>query len=69
VICGGEALQPDDCVQCELPHAAASVHVLWELHDSVRRIPDPNCLFTRRALRLCPYTLPTRGPGWLRELP
>ena len=41
MICGGEEVGPDDCVQCELPDSGASVRVLWELPGSVRRVPDP----------------------------
>ena len=69
MICGGEELRPDDCVPCELPDSAASVRVLWELPGSVRRVPDPDALSTGTALRLRPYILPTRGAGWLSELP
>jgi len=69
MICGGEELRPDDCVPCELPDSAASVRLLWELPDSVRRVPDPYALSTGTALRLRPYILPTRGAAWLVELP
>ena len=69
MICGGEELRPDDCLPCELPDSAASVHVLWELPGSVRRVPDPDALSTGTALRLRPYILPTRGAGWQSELP
>jgi len=69
MICGGEELRPDDCVPCERPDLAASVRVLWELPGSVRRVPDPDALSTGTALRPRPYILPTRGAGWLSELP
>ena len=69
MICGGEELRPDDCVPCELPDSAASVRVLWELPGSIRRVLDPDALSTGTALRLRPYILPTRGAGWLSELP
>jgi len=69
MICGGEELRPYDCVPCELHDSAASVRVLWKLPGSVRRVPDPNALSTGTPLRLRPYILPTRGAGWLSELP
>ena len=69
MICGGEELRPDDCVPCELPDLATSVRVLWELPNSVRRVPDPDALSTGTALCLRPYILPTRAAGWLSELP
>jgi len=69
MICGGEELQPDDCVPCELPDLATSVRVLWELRDFVCHVPDPDALSTGRAWHLRPYILPTRGAGWLSELP
>jgi len=69
MIWGGEELRPDDCLPCELPDSAASVDVLWELPGSVHRVPDPDALSTDTALRLRPYILPTRGAGWLSELP
>jgi len=69
MICGGEELRPDDYVPCELPDSAASVRVLWELPDSVRRVPDPDALSTGTVLRLRPYILPTRRACWLSELP
>ena len=69
MICGGEELRPDDCVTCELHDSAARVRVPGELPDSVRRVPDPDALSTGMALRLRPYIRPTRGAGWLSELP
>jgi len=69
VICGEEELRPDACIPSELPDSAASVRVLWEVPDLVRRVPDPDPLSTGTALRLPPYILPTRGAGWLSQLP
>jgi len=69
VICGGEELRPDDCVPCELPDLAASVGVLWQLPDLVRRVPDPDPLSTGTALRLLPYILPTHRASLRSELP
>ena len=69
VICGGEELQPNDWVPCEVPDSAASVRVLWELPDSVRAVPDPDPLSTSAALRLRMYILPTCGADWLSDLP
>ena len=69
VICGGEELRPEECLLYELPASAASVRVLWELPDLVRRVPVLDPLSTGTALRLHPYILPTHGAGWLRELP
>ena len=46
VICGGEELRPDDCAPWELANSASNVRVLWELPDSVRRVPDPDPLVT-----------------------
>ena len=69
MICHGEEPRPEDCVLCELPDLASSVHVLWELPDSVRCVPDPDPLSMGTALLLRLYILPTRGAGWLSELP
>jgi len=69
MICGGEELRPDDFVPCDLPDSAASVRVLWELPGSVCRVPDPDALSMGTALCLHPYIVPTRGAGWLSELP
>ena len=69
VICGGEELRPDDCAPWELADSAGNVRVLWELPDSVRRVPDPDPLSAGTASRLPRYRLPTRGAGWLSDLP
>jgi len=69
MICGGEERRLDNSVAWELPDSAASVRVLWELPGSVQCVPDPDALSTGTALRLRPYILPTRGAGWLSELP
>ena len=69
VICGGEKLRPDDCAPWELADSAGNVRVLWELPDSVRRVPNPDRLLTGTASRLPRYRLPTRGAGKLSDLP
>ena len=63
VVCGGEALRPDDCVLWELLDSGGSVLVLWELPDSVRCVPDPDPLCPGMASRLRPSRLPTREVG------
>ena len=68
-ICGGEELRPDDCAPWELADSAGNVRVLWELPDSVRRFPDPDPLSAGTASPLPWYRLPTRGAGWLSNLP
>ena len=60
VVCGGEELQPDDCLPWELLDSAGSVLVLWELPDSVRGVPDPDPLCAGMASRLRRSRLPTR---------
>jgi len=69
VICGEEELRPDDCAPWELADSAGNVRVLWELPDSVHRVPDPDPLSAGTASRLPWYRLPTRGAGWLSDLP
>jgi len=69
MICDGEELRRDICLPCELPDSPASVRELWEMPDSVRRVPDPDALSTGTALRLRRDILPTYGAGWLSELP
>jgi len=63
VVCGGEELRRDDCVPWELLDSAGSVLVLWELHDSVRCVPDPDPLCAGMASRLRRSRLPTREVG------
>ena len=68
VICGGEELRRDDWAPWELADLAGNVHVLWELPDSVCRVPDPDYVSAGTASRLTRYRLPTRGAGWRRDL-
>jgi len=60
VVCGGEALRPEDCVPWELLDSARSVLVLWELPDSVRCVPDPDPICAGMASRLRRSRLSTR---------
>ena len=63
VVCGGEELRPDDCVQWELRDSAGSVLVLCELPDSGRCVADPDPLGAGMASRLGCSRLPTREVG------
>jgi len=69
VICCREELRPDDCALWELADSAGNVRVLWELPDSVRGVPDPDPLSAGTASRPPRYRFPTRGAGWLSDLP
>jgi len=69
VISGGEELRPDGSAPWELSDSAGNVRVLWELPDSFRRVPDLHPLLAGTASHLPRYRLPTRGAGWLRDLP
>ena len=68
VIWGGEELRPDDSAPSELVDSASNGRVLWELPDSVRRVPDLDPLSAGTASRLPRYRLPTLEAGWLSDL-
>ena len=69
MIRGGEELLPDNGGPWEQADSAANVLVLWQLTESVRRVPDPDPLSAGTASRLPRYRLPTPGAGWLSDLP
>jgi len=69
VICGGEVLPLDDYAPWELADSAGNVRILWELPDLARHVPDPDPLSAGTASCLPRYRLPTRGAGWLSDLP
>jgi len=69
VICGGEELRPDECAPWELAHWAGNVGVVWERHDLVRRLHDRDHLSLGTVSCIHWYKLPSRGAGWLSDLP
>jgi len=69
VICGRKELQPDDCAPWEVADSASNDRGLWELPDLVRRVSDLDPLSADTASCLPRYRFPTRGAGWLSDLP
>jgi len=69
VTCGREELQPDHCALWELADSARNVRVLWEMPESVHRVPDPDPLLVGMVLHITRYRLPIRRVDWLSDLP